>query len=480
MRIARNLLLAGAALIAVGCGDMDATQDDDLATTWQEIVNGLQPNSIMYTSTVGVGSGGLGDIWCSGTLVANATNNGSGGAAIMTAAHCVDGESLSTLFVHLGCGTLSPTTGVQNGCPVRRNYTVSSYTMHPTYDRRWGTGDIAMIRLNEAIPRCDDPGVNPATDTCANAAGLPPEDFFNNGHIGSLALNFAGFGTNPAGGTAGDTKLQVGDWDCDPSDPWCVVVDSYGCLDYGCRKRENAPAEQVSYVQQAPPEPGIGPCFGDSGGPAYVSPSDVPGAATGPGSFEAYVVGVTTFGDAVCAEWGTSTRVDHFRSWIDDFIGVAECASDTDCDDGNDCTDDTCVDGACQTAHNTDACDDGDLCTVGDACAGGSCQGAPVSCNGDACNDADCNPATGECETTPVDCDDGNVCTTETGCDVDLGCQYADNSNSCDNGDACAGDLCIEGNCQGATCSCASSGDACNSNGDCCSNKCRRGTCRGN
>jgi MYXO-CTERM domain-containing protein len=61
------------------------------------------------------------------------------------------------------------------------------------------------------------------------------------------------------------------------------------------------------------------------------------------------------------------------------------------CDDANVCTDDTCdPQSGCQHANNASACDDGDLCTSADQCAGGSCVGTPlVPCEPDAGVDQD-------------------------------------------------------------------------------------------
>jgi hypothetical protein len=47
------------------------------------------------------------------------------------------------------------------------------------------------------------------------------------------------------------------------------------------------------------------------------------------------------------------------------------------------------------------ACDDGDLCTYGDACAGGACQGAGVTCTSTACMTRACN-GTSACTETPL------------------------------------------------------------------------------
>lgn len=54
------------------------------------------------------------------------------------------------------------------------------------------------------------------------------------------------------------------------------------------------------------------------------------------------------------------------------------------CDDGNPCTDDTCVAGACQNTDNTAICDDTNACTTGDICQNGLCE---------ATDQAACTPA---------------------------------------------------------------------------------------
>ena len=95
----------------------------------------------------------------------------------------------------------------------------------------------------------------------------------------------------------------------------------------------------------------------------------------------------------------------------------------TRCDDGNDCTTDTCTEGVC--TFTPDCTDDAD-CDDGDACTTGVCT------------------AEGCCEYTPITCDDGNDCTTDT-CDPATGCVYTPDCTSdadCDDGDACTAELC--------------------------------------
>jgi len=99
--------------------------------------------------------------------------------------------------------------------------------------------------------------------------------------------------------------------------------------------------------------------------------------------------------------------------------------SPIDCDDGNGCTADSCVDGECvHPATDGLACDDGNRCTVDDVCVADVCGGATV------------------------DCDDGNLCTTDS-CQPEFGCLHVDNTVPCDDGNLCTtNDVCFAGECQ--------------------------------
>jgi cysteine-rich repeat protein len=110
-------------------------------------------------------------------------------------------------------------------------------------------------------------------------------------------------------------------------------------------------------------------------------------------------------------------------------------------DDG--CTIDTCENGDC---INTLSCDDGIDCTV-DSCDGaGSCINTANSAL----------------------CDDGNVCTTDT-CSVLNGCFNSFVNASCDDGVACtSNDVCQSGECSGVS-NCPG-GQFCNENTGVCVN----------
>jgi cysteine-rich repeat protein len=158
--------------------------------------------------------------------------------------------------------------------------------------------------------------------------------------------------------------------------------------------------------------------------------------------------------------------------------GACVGTGSTECDDGNPCTKDVCLPGGgCQHVPVAVACNDGNACTLNDACVDGACVPGPTlecddgnvctndACSGsgvcthqpnaaacddlnactagDACEDGACAPG------KPVDCDDGNLCTTDA-CNPALGCTHSTNAFPCNDGNACTlSDACSKGACVG-------------------------------
>jgi len=161
----------------------------------------------------------------------------------------------------------------------------------------------------------------------------------------------------------------------------------------------------------------------------------------------------------------------------------ANCLVDTDCGDGNVCTDDTCVSGACQHTNNVVSCNDGNICTITDRCANGVCAGTPVDCSAldTDCVSGICNATTGQCQAVNVNeggpCDDGDLCTATDTCAAGL----------CDGSPVdCSGlnSFCRVGSCNPANGACQSSpineGTACNDGNICTSSDaCTGGFCIG-
>ena len=109
---------------------------------------------------------------------------------------------------------------------------------------------------------------------------------------------------------------------------------------------------------------------------------------------------------------------------------VPTCLVDSDCNDGNVCTTDTCdiSSNACVYTPNANACDDGNACTTGDVCSAAVCGGTTLVCSdGDPCNGTEtCNILTG-CEPgVPLVCDDSTACNGLEVCVPGTGCQAGD------------------------------------------------------
>jgi len=140
------------------------------------------------------------------------------------------------------------------------------------------------------------------------------------------------------------------------------------------------------------------------------------------------------------------------------------------CDDGIDCTVDTCDPalGTCLHDARSSLCDDGDPCTGAEACdvVLGCVPGTPVICDdGRECTADSCDPMTGTCDfvvtcvppevcdpdsgrcedprlcESDAECDDGNLCTGAERCLPDGSCT-AGAPPSCDDGVDCTVDRC--------------------------------------
>ena len=117
--------------------------------------------------------------------------------------------------------------------------------------------------------------------------------------------------------------------------------------------------------------------------------------------------------------------------------GVTDEGAAEACNDGNACTLDSCkgMYGCVNMPlpmDNTQLCDDGSVCSIGDACVQGVCKGQAVA-----------------------GLDDGNPCTLDA-CDPSTGViSHKPNAGFCDDGNACTvGDACGDGQCKGKALTC--------------------------
>ncbi len=156
--------------------------------------------------------------------------------------------------------------------------------------------------------------------------------------------------------------------------------------------------------------------------------------------------------------------------------GAGNCQPGTplNCNDGNVCTTDSCnFEEGCEHENNTAPCNDGDLCTINDQCAGGVCQpGQNVDCSAinDQCNTGVCNSSSGVCEVEVKDgvsCDDGDPCTDADACTINGEC--VGTPKDCNDNVFCTDD-----SCDSATGQCVNTPNDtyCNDNSLCSDDKC--------
>jgi hypothetical protein len=133
------------------------------------------------------------------------------------------------------------------------------------------------------------------------------------------------------------------------------------------------------------------------------------------------------------------------------------CVADAECDDGIDCTVDSCsrATGTCAHLPDDDACDDGNACNGEETCdpSAGCRSGTPVDCgDGVACTEDSCDPLTGACYflpdhgrcVAPQLCDPAaGGCVDPPACRTDAEC---DDGNGCNGSETCGPDgVCISG-----------------------------------
>ncbi len=300
-----------------GVGDMDKNA---------VIYGGSAPSTAAHDATVALhqltsdGASVYVSPFCTGTLIAP--------DVVLTAAHCMDTARGGGSYRTMSPSQLAVYVGDEPAVDILDHlYGVVEIEINSAYNRRAIRNDIALIRLSSAI-----------TEAVTPVPILPAAEGFDAGDFGET-LNFAGFGETESG--ASGVKLQVDG-----------ELGGLGCSVSGCGSSGDS-ATQISYVQGDG-----GPCFGDSGGPAFV----VRGGTT-------YVGGITSYGDSYCTIYGVSTRVDAFESWITTWIGDggdSGTPGDGGAGDGGagDGGAGTCGDGVCGTGESCDGRDGTSACSA--------------------------------------------------------------------------------------------------------------------
>jgi hypothetical protein len=137
-----------------------------------------------------------------------------------------------------------------------------------------------------------------------------------------------------------------------------------------------------------------------------------------------------------CTAGGVPSRTDAGPGGRDAAPDAGErraCTTSAECDDGHECTLDSCVAGnVCEHAALSERCDTGEICSLARGCIAGCSTDADCDdgnfCNGvERCAAERCLPG------LERDCDDGNECTVDT-CDAALASCVYETAEGCDGG----------------------------------------------
>ena len=146
-----------------------------------------------------------------------------------------------------------------------------------------------------------------------------------------------------------------------------------------------------------------------------------------------------------------NTRCDdgHFCNGLEQCDPEGGCVPGVapSCDDGQDCTNDSCNDDLNRCVHEADhsSCDDQVSCTIDRCDAEEGCVNEAENSlceDGILCTEGMCDLEDG-CKQEPIHdlCNDGVFCT-ENMCDIEQGCLYETNDSLCDDGVDCTNDRC--------------------------------------
>jgi hypothetical protein len=307
-----------------------------------------------------------------GRFTSYCTGSLIGPKTVLTAAHCIYAQGRNAPYsVAFGTYASSPTSTVR----------VVNQVRHPTYTGQ--TNDFGLLQLERVV--ADVPFL-PLNETALTPAmvGTP--------------VRHTGFGVT-------DGATQSGS---------------------GTKREVTTPLRRVMSASFESGAPGKQTCQGDSGGPAFM---------VLPGTSGEKLVGVVSYGDQGCTNFGVDMRVDTVVQWIRttkaaweeptcelDGLCKPGCATiDQDCacasNDGQcsvecndfsrdaDCPANCGADGVCATAEcpraDADCVTEGGLCTAITQCRGRQCvndaQNRDTYCSRGCTQNADC-PATMQCE----------------------------------------------------------------------------------
>jgi hypothetical protein len=256
-----------------------------------------------------------------------------GPKTVLTAAHCIYAQgNAAAYFVAFGTYSSSPTSVVR----------VVGQVRHPMYTGQ--ANDFGVLQLERPVVTVPVLRMNDAPMTNV-LLGLP--------------VRHTGFGVT-------DGRTQGGG---------------------GTKREVSAPLRRIGNSSFESGSTGKQTCQGDSGGPGFL---------TFPGETSERLVGVVSYGDETCQQFGVDMRVDTQISWIRQTMGRWEaptCDRDGLCKPGCEVVDQDCAcaaDGQC-TAECIDLSTDADCpadCGANSTCSVDDCPRPDPDCvaEGDLCS----------------------------------------------------------------------------------------------
>jgi len=221
----------------------------------------------------------LGGALCTGTLIDKDW--------VLTAAHCLQGISNTGVTVRFhSVNAFSGGTTVQSAMVFPK----PAFSLNAL-----GSNDIGLIKLASSV-----------TDITPVPVNLVAEK----APVG-IMVTMVGYGATAQGG-GGNIGIEY-------------VVEQQSIM---CTPEMGTDANLLCFNQVS----GKGKCQGDSGGPSFAM---IDGRLT--------QVGVTSFGDQNCAQFGADTRTDAERDFLLQYIPQLECSVDADCPMGRMCFMKKCI-----------------------------------------------------------------------------------------------------------------------------------------
>ncbi len=325
------------------------------------ILGGTQATVGQFPSVVALEVGGG---LCTGTLITPEW--------VLTAAHCISpgvvggtqASITSSVRVHFATVNIRTSPGTV----VRASATIPD----PTFDvNNLGSDDIGLIKL-----------ATPVTDVTPVPVNLQA----SKAPVG-IGVTMVGFGATAVGG-GGSVGIE-----------YVVEQTSVSCAGGG-----GSDADLLCFSQGN----GRGKCEGDSGGPSFAMIDGKP-----------VQVGITSFGDQDCAQFGADTRTDAERAFLVEHIPALQCQADGSCTAA--CgSNGLPVDPDCPVCDTDGECGDaqvcfehaciiepfgprgvGSECTDGTQCESGSCAAGP---GGDTRCTLTCTPGTAAACPAALEC----------------------------------------------------------------------------